>query len=421
MEVTLMRGFLVFMMTLCVVVAVSAGDAKIVWSGEVRVRSEVDGRDFRSSTPPNAFTLLRSRLGAEITPAEQIRVTIQLEDSRVFGEEMNGPMFSSVSSSGNFHLRQGYIMIEDLFAEGLSARLGRMELSYGDERLVGPQEWRNVGRSFDAGVIRYEWSGHSIDVFSANIGEVTFPPIPVTPATVAATRDSGQLFSGVYYSFHAPAEFLLDIYAFHEWKRKQSIPAYDDLSRLTTGTYLAGALEDVAYEGEMAYQFGDKSTSDVSAFLAAGVLKYSFSESPVSSVAAGYDYLSGTPLGSSVFRSFDPQFHSGHKFYGIMDYLDNVVLQTNSRGLQDIRINIVADPLACVSVSLEGHNFLLARPWSGSRSLGQEISVAGAVTCSENVTVGFGASGFLPGEVMRAWYNARDVGWWGYVSTRAWF
>ena len=90
-----------------------------------------------------------------------------------------------------------------------------MELSYGNERLVGPVGWNNVGRSFDGLVIKFEVPSQSIEGFVTNIAETNTPPSIATPSAVTSVRDSGQLFSGIYYSLHSVMKHIIDAYVFH--------------------------------------------------------------------------------------------------------------------------------------------------------------------------------------------------------------
>ena len=68
----------------------------------------------------------------------------------------------------DFH--QAYLELDDLFSKSISVRLGRQELAYGSQRLVGTVEWSNVGRSFDAVKIRYGEES-TVDVFNAKLDE----------------------------------------------------------------------------------------------------------------------------------------------------------------------------------------------------------------------------------------------------------
>jgi hypothetical protein len=51
----------------------------------------------------------------------------------------------------------------------LSLKVGRQELSYGAERLVGPNPWNNIGRTFDAAKLIYRSSWISADLFTSRV------------------------------------------------------------------------------------------------------------------------------------------------------------------------------------------------------------------------------------------------------------
>ncbi len=63
----------------------------IKFDGQIRMRSEADGRDFNSDSDVNTYTLLRTRFGAAVQPLEDVNVYIQLQDSRAFGREPSTP------------------------------------------------------------------------------------------------------------------------------------------------------------------------------------------------------------------------------------------------------------------------------------------------------------------------------------------
>lgn len=409
-----------FLLLLCTAQCV-ASDISITWKGEVRIRGEVDGRDFNNGTAPNIYTLLRTRFGADIMPRENIHIVIQMQDSRVFGNEGIGTG-ATTTNTRNLDLHQGFVRIESFLTQGLSAQLGRMELSYGNERLIGAVGWNNVGRSFDGGVLRYAWGENSIDAFVANVSESQSAPAAATPGTVVAIPDEGSLFSGLYLKTLAAPSLHVDAYALHEWNQKRTVPGYFDLSRLTLGSRLAGTAGPFSCDGEFAYQLGKKERADIAAFLLSGGITYSFGDFPLASIMAGYDYLSGNSAGSNTkFKAFEPAFHTGHKFYGFMDYFIAIPQNTDNRGLQDAIVRAMFKFGDSWTLALWGHHFMLAHALAGRRALGQEIDVAGGVNYAPNVSFEFGVSGFIPDELMRAKFGSPDVALWCYGVTRVWF
>jgi hypothetical protein len=69
--------------------------------------------------------------------------------------------------SDTIDLHQAYFTIGNHKEFPLSLQVGRQELSYGDQRLIGPSAWNNIGRSFDAAKLRWQNAWFGVDFFSA--------------------------------------------------------------------------------------------------------------------------------------------------------------------------------------------------------------------------------------------------------------
>ncbi|MEJ2194959.1 MAG: hypothetical protein P8X73_08905 [Ignavibacteriaceae bacterium] len=80
------------------------------FTGQIQLRSELDGRDFSNETHPLTFTSLRTRLGVEKSFENKVLLYIQLQDSRVFGSES-----STLSNSKNLDLHQEFVKLNKLF------------------------------------------------------------------------------------------------------------------------------------------------------------------------------------------------------------------------------------------------------------------------------------------------------------------
>jgi hypothetical protein len=386
-------------------------------AGEVRLRSELDGRDFDNSTAPNTYTLSRVRFGVDAIPAENIHVFIQAEDSRVFGTESDATGFSTLADSKNLDLHQGYIDINQFILRELMVRLGRQELAYGNERLVGRGGWHNVGRSFDGALFRLTFENLALDAFAMNTGEVQSNPPVATPAAVAYVRDAGQDFFGLNSTLKSLKDHSMDFYLFYQWNRHQSVANEDDLRRFTLGSYQKGTFDPIDYEAALAFQGGTTRGTDISAFLLSANLGYGFESSPLSRVALGCDYLSGTPAGNSRYESFDPMYHTGHRFYGFMDYFINIPANTNNRGLVDLYARAAFKLTDQVDGGLWLHQMTLAQDLNGDNGLGQEIDATGRYRYDKAVNFEIGLSAFIPAAAMRQNFGHPDVAYWGYLTT----
>ena len=157
-------------------------------NGQIRYRYELTDKDFDNDIKPNNFNLLRTRIGLSYRPSSNFNAFFQLQDSRIMGEE-NGTLDGSAK---RLDMHQAYMNIDSLFQIPLSLKLGRSEISYSNQRLIGAVGWHNVGRSLDGATLAYESGLGPIDLFSfqinedlmaGNIGDIYFQNRSVHPGT----------------------------------------------------------------------------------------------------------------------------------------------------------------------------------------------------------------------------------------------
>ncbi|HUR44429.1 MAG TPA: alginate export family protein, partial [Candidatus Saccharimonadales bacterium] len=72
-------------------------------------------------------------------------------------------------SDGPLDLHQGYLTLGNAKEFPLSLKIGRQELSYGDERLIGVSDWNNIARVFDASKLRWQKPSFTADLFSGRV------------------------------------------------------------------------------------------------------------------------------------------------------------------------------------------------------------------------------------------------------------
>jgi hypothetical protein len=73
-------------------------------------------------------------------------VFVEGRHSSTTGDDRN----PNLESDGPIDLHQAYITLGNHKEFPLSLKIGRQELIYGDERLIGAFGWNNIGRVFDA-------------------------------------------------------------------------------------------------------------------------------------------------------------------------------------------------------------------------------------------------------------------------------
>jgi hypothetical protein len=133
-------------------------------SGESRVRWEgFAGSAFRHSSNDDR-ALTRLRLNARIRPLARLTFTVQAQDTRVAGSRLS-PMPGTQQDTAE--LRLASVEIGDSERDGVALRFGRQEMAYGEQRLIGNNNWRNSAQTFDAArlLLRLGWA--RLDVISA--------------------------------------------------------------------------------------------------------------------------------------------------------------------------------------------------------------------------------------------------------------
>lgn len=404
-----------FVLLLLVPTSRAQSTSQFTFSGQIRHRSALDGRDFNADTSPADVHLLRTRLNAAIEPVDRVQAFVQIQDSRRFGagnaDLARGTMDPS---AGQLDVHQAYFVVRDLFEMPLSIKVGRQELAYGNQRLVGSVGWSNVGRSFDAGVLAYNRERASVDLFAARLA-----------GSPVEGNGSENLF-GLYSSWQLGNSHTLDVYALLDNNTNQ-IPSRDGsptdrLVRFTPGATLEGSVSGASYSLEAILQTGKttdspgavRSTIDASLFGASA-------SAPVGAIGArlgaGYTRLSGDDRPDDDVRGqFNTLFATNHKFYGFMDYFP---ASASPYGLQDFRVEATVPLSSQVDLATTLHHFTQAEstPSVGTKVLGQELDVTVTYKFADSVTFKTGVSGFLPDEAMEMRFGNDDPSVWGYVTS----
>src|SRR5205809_3301135 len=262
-------------------------DGKICFDLQERFRWENRNNNFDFNSAVDSLTddnwfLNRFRFGMAIKPVDWLKLYAQTQDSREwYSDRPNTPGVMGAEGDDNFDFRQGYLQ---LGPKWVSAKVGRQELSYGDERLIGPNPWNNFGRTFDAAKLHYEQSKFSIDVFSSTVVYILRDSFDYSDLFNGAETHRDQVFSAIYGSTTALNPLTMDFYALilHEANPTKivqgitypctslSVPGTRS-DFVTLGTRLKAdpkKLHGWEYGGEFAFQTGQGSDLDLTALAA---------------------------------------------------------------------------------------------------------------------------------------------------------
>ncbi len=333
---------------------------------------------------------------------------------------------SLTDNDGGMDLHQAYLLIGNHKEFPVSLKIGRQELVYGDQRLVGHFRWGNNARTFDAVKLRWQNSLFGVDLFT---GGVVY-----NDSNNFNKSNSQDHFSGAYFNFPTLLKNEITEAYFLARNVERGIVT-DNWSGVAApfrfpgaqDVYTAGvrvkskpnAYDPYDYGYELMYQFGNRTAvfpaTTVAAALAAPRLDhhalaaviqggYTWTQSALQPrLALIYSYGSGdknSADGSS--GTFQNLFPTNHLFYGYMDL-------NSLQNMHDIRLAYTIKPTVTSTLALEGHAHYLAQTsdfW---------YNVAGAPRNVTTAAVGSGGSYRINPSYSKHVGNELDlVGGWAF-------
>lgn len=380
---------------------ISFAQQTVKFNAQIRPRLEIDNRDFNSNNDASTYTLIRSRFGVTLTPVENISGYFQVQDSRTFGEEI-----STTANMKNIDLHQAYLKLDNMFSFPLDLKVGRFELVYNNERLIGNSNWGNTGRSFDGAILTFNSEKVKTDFFTIK---------EIEKNAVGDTNDQNMF--GAFFDLKIFQNY--QIQPIFIWQRY--VPT-TNLNRFTTGTYIKGSLGNLTHEEEFYYQFGKIKSSkeyDISAYMLAGNFSYNFNLPSKPFLGIGIDYLSGDNVVDNEYKVFNSIYGTGHKFYGFMDYFTNLPLDTYNLGLSDLYFKGGLNLSNELKASLFFHIFNSAENYklkngSTTKSFGNELDFLFNYNYSKVITFESGLSFFSTGDIFKE-KKGKDSSTWFYL------
>lgn len=267
----------------------------------------------------------------------------------------------------SIELHQAIVGVGNLKEFPLALKVGRMEMSYGDERLIGAFGWNNIGRTFDAAKVRWQNDWFGVDLF------VSRPVIPQNGVFDVSNDD--DYFSGFYATSLKIPKNIFDFYFLARNSSAQAAaavpspqfpqPSARDI--YTAGLRLKskpGEFGPWDYSLEGAYQFGNFKDAragaptqrlDQSSYMVVVQGGYTFAET-WSKPRLGLEYSHGSGDRNPTdgkHETFENLFPTNHKFYGYMDFV-------SLENIQDLRASLSLKPTSKLNVTVEGHGFWLA-------------------------------------------------------------
>ena len=370
--------------------------------------------------PTSNFLLSRTRLPINYK-RDWFEARVTPQHSGVWGQ----------AGKGDFNLHETWIKLTSRV--GLFGQLGRVALSYDDERIIGIDDWAMTSPSHDILRLGYEGHGHKAHII------------------LAYNQNANVINSGgsFYSNGSLPYKALHAAWYHYDMKRlplgasllfmnigMQNDPSTADGVEKTwfqhlLGTYLSFRPKRWDVEASYYRQFGKNENGiKIEAWMASGKITYNPAENY--GFTLGYDYLSGdkyfaVPTGHNlgmihhdVIKGFSSVYGSHHKFYGAMDFFYVSAYHDGfTPGLQNAYIGAMCRPLKGLVCNASYHYLATATDLDDmKRTLGHEVEIQVSYAFSRDVKLSLGAS-FMKGsetmERLKRSTKKNDLRW-GWIS-----
>jgi len=371
--------------------------------GEFRERVEGFDNSGFNAARDDMYYLSRFRFNAATT-SKYVGTTVQLQDARV-GKKTVGS--TAAPFKAPFDLRMAFADVGTAKSKVI-ARVGRQELTFGDQRLVGHAGWLNAARTFDAAKVTIKSAAMQLDVFGASVVRILDGEFDKS--------GSGNRFAGAYAtSGKVIPKGSVEPYVFfrRDVNQRAETGVPGSLRQVTTGARFAGrAAAGLDYNVEMDMQSGSLGADDVKAWAGHWQLREAIPGKMAPHVTGEYNFASGDENPADGTRgTFDQLYATAHDKYGLSD-------QVGWRNIHDIRLGFDVSPFKATPITVNYHSYwlaerrdalyaasgaVLARVPAGAAStkVGQEIDVQVTRPLSPQLALAAGYSHLFAGPFLK--------------------
>ena len=363
-------------------------DAQLVTRGELRAGGfKADSLDKYRRTQ---FVLGKYRVTADY--------------KRSWLEVKLSPQFAGIWGQGgaNISLYEGWANMQT--KNGLFVKIGRQELEYDDERIIGNDDWTMTAPTHDVLKLGYDGESHKIHLMAAY--NQNADSIETGMSYYAGGLQPYKNMQTLWYHYDTPKKMFgislvgMNIGMQSNNKKDPDATYYQQL----VGSYMAFRPKHWSLEGAFYYQLGKEEHGlPIDAFM--GSVKATVRPSENYNIFAGYDYLSGDKFFSvpaeghlglvhhDKIRGFSAIFGSHHEFYGAMDffYMKNYY-HGFTPGLQNLYLGGNVNPVDGLNLNAAYHYYAIATDldYLDSKTLGHEVDFSASYAFNKAVSVSAG-------------------------------
>jgi hypothetical protein len=374
------------------------------FSGEARLRLEgFAGGGFQPNNN-DGYLLQRVRFNMKLLPTSWLRFHFQTQDARVFfkNQKPYAPPYQDT-----WDLRLAFVELGDS-EKGSGLRVGRQELAYGDERLVGPTPWSNAARSFDAARATFRHGKFRLDIFASAV-------VVLKDGQVGQVQPGNNLH-GIYGGMtNVVSNSVIEPYVF--WRLsprlKTETGGIGNLDSKTGGVRWVGKLPaGFDYGVEMAIQRGSVGTDVIRAWAGHWIVGHTWAAPATPRFIVEYNYASGDANAKDGRRgTFDQLYPTAHDKYGLAD-------QVGWKNIHHVRSGVELKPYPKWAVSAKYSSYWLADAHdalyttsnavvalrsngTAGRFVGQELDATTAYVVSKQLHFGGGLGHLFPGGFLK--------------------
>jgi hypothetical protein len=319
--------------------------------GEFRERIEgfqnlgfTEGRD-------DGYALSRVRFNVTATPSKYLSFQANLQDARVGGKTV-GP--TTAPFRGPFDVRALFADVGTATAP-VAARLGRQELAFGEQRLLGHLAWVNTGRTWDAARAILRHKTFQVDVFAASL-------VRSLPDGFDKSGNGNRLIGAYASTTKLLPKATVEPYVFvrHDDNLRSELGPFGSIDQPTIGARTAGRLPaGLDYGVEMALQRGSLADDSISAWAGHYQIRESLPGKGAIKLTSEYNFATGDKNPTDGVRAtFDQLYPTGHDKLGLGD-------QVGWRNVHHLREGFEFSPLKATPISVNYHSWWLAEKTDG--------------------------------------------------------
>lgn len=388
-----------------------------------------DDFNFRDATYEDAqINLIRNRLNLDLSRKDKgshlplVRIYAEGYDAQSFS---SSAAFETSSFENDLDLMQLFGEVELGENQNFGLKVGRQELSFGDERLVGAPKWGNTLRVFDAVKGRIKFCEmFSIDAFASRVVRIE--------KESPDGANSNDNFFGLYGNGKPFKDHQFDTFFYIRNLSDDSLVSErpgirGPLKEYTVGNLFKGKKWGWNYASEYAVQFGRRAHDSIMAWAFHQDLGYQFEKVLWTPKIYGeFNHASGDrDTSDGKFETFDQLYPGNHSKYGLMDL-------TGFKNMNHFTLGTSIKPYSKVTLASDFHWYFLdaretawfadngavvkaANP-NASRQLGEELDLTVSYKWIPELETLVGYSHFFSGPFIQDTGSNDDANFF-YVQT----